>query len=62
MEAGATLIAPETVTFSHDTVIGRDVLIEPNVVFGPGVTRRRRRDPRASPIWKARNHRRRRDP
>jgi bifunctional UDP-N-acetylglucosamine pyrophosphorylase/glucosamine-1-phosphate N-acetyltransferase len=35
---GATLIAPETVWFAHDTVIGRDVLIEPNVFFGPGVT------------------------
>jgi bifunctional UDP-N-acetylglucosamine pyrophosphorylase/glucosamine-1-phosphate N-acetyltransferase len=38
MEAGATLIAPETVYLSHDTVIGRDVIIEPFVVFGPGVT------------------------
>jgi len=37
MEGGATLIAPETVWFSHDTTIGRDVLIEPNVFFGPGV-------------------------
>jgi bifunctional UDP-N-acetylglucosamine pyrophosphorylase / glucosamine-1-phosphate N-acetyltransferase len=37
MVGGATLIAPETVFFSHDTVIGRDVLIEPHVVFGPGV-------------------------
>ena len=36
--AGATLIAPETVFLSMDTKIGRDVLIEPNVVFGPGVT------------------------
>ncbi len=34
---GATLIAPETVWFAHDTVIGRDVRIEPNVFFGPGV-------------------------
>ncbi|WP_245943905.1 bifunctional UDP-N-acetylglucosamine diphosphorylase/glucosamine-1-phosphate N-acetyltransferase GlmU [Acuticoccus kandeliae] len=34
---GATLLAPETVFFSHDTVIGEDVTIEPNVVFGPGV-------------------------
>lgn len=34
---GATLIAPETVWFSYDTVMGRDVLIEPNVFFGPGV-------------------------
>lgn len=38
MRDGATLIAPETVFFSHDTVLGRDVVIEPNVVFGPGVT------------------------
>lgn len=38
MVDGATLIAPDTVWFSHDTVIGRDVTIEPNVVFGPGVT------------------------
>jgi bifunctional UDP-N-acetylglucosamine pyrophosphorylase/glucosamine-1-phosphate N-acetyltransferase len=38
MREGATLTAPETVFFSHDTVIGKDVLIEPNVVFGPGVT------------------------
>jgi bifunctional UDP-N-acetylglucosamine pyrophosphorylase/glucosamine-1-phosphate N-acetyltransferase len=37
MEGGATLIAPETVWFSHDTSLGRDVLIEPNVFFGPGV-------------------------
>jgi bifunctional UDP-N-acetylglucosamine pyrophosphorylase/glucosamine-1-phosphate N-acetyltransferase len=36
MEGGATLIAPATVTFSHDTVTGQDVLIEPNVFFGPG--------------------------
>ncbi|WP_226581885.1 bifunctional UDP-N-acetylglucosamine diphosphorylase/glucosamine-1-phosphate N-acetyltransferase GlmU [Acuticoccus sediminis] len=33
----ATLIAPETVFFSHDTVVGEDVTIEPNVVFGTGV-------------------------
>ena len=38
MANGATLIAPETVWFSHDTAIGRDVVIEPNVFFGPGVT------------------------
>ena len=35
---GVTLIAPDTVWFAHDTVLGRDVVIEPNVVFGPGVT------------------------
>lgn len=38
MENGATLIAPETVFFSYDTVLGADVLVEPHVVFGPGVT------------------------
>ncbi len=38
MADGATLIAPETVWFSHDTKIGRDVVIEPNVFFGPGVS------------------------
>ena len=37
MVEGATLIAPDTVWFSHDTKIGRDVVIEPHVVFGPGV-------------------------
>jgi bifunctional UDP-N-acetylglucosamine pyrophosphorylase/glucosamine-1-phosphate N-acetyltransferase len=37
MEGGATLTAPETVYFAHDTQVGRDVTIEPNVVFGPGV-------------------------
>jgi bifunctional UDP-N-acetylglucosamine pyrophosphorylase/glucosamine-1-phosphate N-acetyltransferase len=37
MVNGATLIAPETVFFSHDTVLGSDVLVEPHVVFGPGV-------------------------
>ena len=35
MADGATLIAPETVWFSYDTRIGRDVVIEPNVFFGP---------------------------
>jgi bifunctional UDP-N-acetylglucosamine pyrophosphorylase/glucosamine-1-phosphate N-acetyltransferase len=37
MAEGATLVAPETVWLSYDTVIGRDVTIEPNVFFGPGV-------------------------
>lgn len=37
MADGATLIAPETVWFAYDTVIGRDVTIEQNVVFAPGV-------------------------
>jgi bifunctional UDP-N-acetylglucosamine pyrophosphorylase/glucosamine-1-phosphate N-acetyltransferase len=38
MRGGATLIDPGSVFFSHDTVLGRDVTIEPNVFFGPGVT------------------------
>jgi len=38
MREGATLIAPETVFLSFDTTIGRDVLIEPHVVMGSGVT------------------------
>ncbi|MGR3435108.1 MAG: bifunctional UDP-N-acetylglucosamine diphosphorylase/glucosamine-1-phosphate N-acetyltransferase GlmU, partial [Shimia sp.] len=38
LEAGVTLHAPETVHFAFDTVLGRDCLIEPNVVFGPSVT------------------------
>jgi bifunctional UDP-N-acetylglucosamine pyrophosphorylase/glucosamine-1-phosphate N-acetyltransferase len=38
MADGVTLVAPETVWFSWDTVIGRDVTIAPNVVFGPGAT------------------------
>ncbi|ABG32805.1 bifunctional N-acetylglucosamine-1-phosphate uridyltransferase/glucosamine-1-phosphate acetyltransferase [Roseobacter denitrificans] len=37
-ENGVTLPAPGTVHFAFDTVVGRDTLIEPNVVFGPGVT------------------------
>ena len=37
MRDGVTLIAPETVFFAYDTQIGRDVTVEPNVVFGPGV-------------------------
>jgi bifunctional UDP-N-acetylglucosamine pyrophosphorylase/glucosamine-1-phosphate N-acetyltransferase len=36
MAGGATLVAPETVHFAHDTIVGRDVVIEPSVVFGPG--------------------------
>ncbi|HEV7313305.1 bifunctional UDP-N-acetylglucosamine diphosphorylase/glucosamine-1-phosphate N-acetyltransferase GlmU [Sphingopyxis sp.] len=37
MAGGASLRAPETVWFSWDTELGRDVTIEPNVFFGPGV-------------------------
>ncbi len=35
---GVTLTAPETVFFAFDTWVGRDAIVEPNVVFGPGVT------------------------
>ena len=38
LDAGVTLIAPETVFLSADTTFGRDVTIEPFVVIGPGVT------------------------
>ncbi len=38
LEAGVTMIAPETVFLCADTKFGKDVTIEPNVVFGPGVT------------------------
>ncbi|MEL6530529.1 MAG: bifunctional UDP-N-acetylglucosamine diphosphorylase/glucosamine-1-phosphate N-acetyltransferase GlmU [Pseudomonadota bacterium] len=38
MADGASLRAPDTVFFSHDTVLGRDVTVDPHVVFGPGVT------------------------
>ncbi len=38
MENGTTLSAPQTVHFAYDTVLGRDTVVEQNVVFGPGVT------------------------
>src|SRR5262249_4501458 len=38
MAEGATLLAPETVFFAADTRLGRDVVVEPHVFFGPGVT------------------------
>jgi len=38
MASGVTLAAPDTVHFAFDTSLGRDVSIEPNVVFGPAVT------------------------
>ncbi|MGA9253166.1 MAG: bifunctional UDP-N-acetylglucosamine diphosphorylase/glucosamine-1-phosphate N-acetyltransferase GlmU [Roseobacter sp.] len=37
-EDGVTMPAPDTVYFAFDTVIGRDTLVEPHVVFAPGVT------------------------
>lgn len=38
LEVGVSMMAAETVFLAFDTVIGRDALIEQNVVFGPGVT------------------------
>ncbi len=37
-ENGVGMTAPDTVFFAHDTHIGRDAVIEPNVVFANGVT------------------------
>lgn len=36
MLEGVTMVAPETVFLSHDTEIGADTIVEPNVFFGPG--------------------------
>jgi bifunctional UDP-N-acetylglucosamine pyrophosphorylase / glucosamine-1-phosphate N-acetyltransferase len=38
MDSGVTLVAPDTVFLCADTQLGRDVVIEPNVTFGPDVT------------------------
>ena len=38
LHEGATLIDPESVWFAYDTRLGRDVTVEPHVVFGPGVS------------------------
>jgi bifunctional UDP-N-acetylglucosamine pyrophosphorylase/glucosamine-1-phosphate N-acetyltransferase len=37
LDAGVTMSAPETVFLAADTKLGRDVVVEPYVVFGPGV-------------------------
>jgi bifunctional UDP-N-acetylglucosamine pyrophosphorylase/glucosamine-1-phosphate N-acetyltransferase len=37
LDAGVTMVAPETVHLAADTKLGSDVTIEPYVVFGPGV-------------------------
>jgi len=37
MLSGVSMTAPETVFLSHDTEIGQETLIEPNVIFAPGV-------------------------
>lgn len=38
MQAGVTMIAPETVFLRSDTTFGKDILIHPHVVFGPEVS------------------------
>src|ERR1700737_1850245 len=38
LDAGVTMIAPETVYLAADTTFGSDVTIEPFVVIGPGVS------------------------
>jgi bifunctional UDP-N-acetylglucosamine pyrophosphorylase / glucosamine-1-phosphate N-acetyltransferase len=38
LDAGVTIVAPETVYLAADTTFGRDVTIEPFVVIGPGVS------------------------
>ncbi len=38
MREGVTLLDPDSVHFSFDTILGRDVTVEPHVFFGPGVT------------------------
>ena len=38
LERGVSLAAPDSVYFAYDTHLGRDCVIEQNVVFGPGVT------------------------
>jgi bifunctional UDP-N-acetylglucosamine pyrophosphorylase/glucosamine-1-phosphate N-acetyltransferase len=37
MLSGVTLLDPDTVYFSHDTIVGKDTIIYPHVTFGPGV-------------------------
>jgi bifunctional UDP-N-acetylglucosamine pyrophosphorylase/glucosamine-1-phosphate N-acetyltransferase len=38
LDAGVTMIAPETVFLAPDTTFGKDVTVEPYVIFGPGVS------------------------
>jgi len=38
LDAGVSMIAPETVFLCADTKLGQDVVIEPHVVIGPGVS------------------------
>ena len=37
LKAGVKMIGPETIFFSKDTIIGKNVTVEPYVVFGPKV-------------------------
>jgi len=37
MAGGVTMLAPETVHLCHDTKFGADVILEPNIFFGPSV-------------------------
>ena len=37
MAGGVTMLAPETVHLCHDTKFGADVVLEPNIFFGPSV-------------------------
>jgi bifunctional UDP-N-acetylglucosamine pyrophosphorylase/glucosamine-1-phosphate N-acetyltransferase len=47
MDAGVTLISPETIHLSADTAIEPDVTVGPFVVFGPGVSVKRGAEIRA---------------
>jgi len=38
LDAGVTMVAPETVFLSHDTELAADCVVAPNVIFGPGVS------------------------
>ena len=39
ISAGIKLLDPKSVFFNYDTKIGKDVIIEPNVFFGPNLER-----------------------
>ena len=52
MANGATLVAPETVFLSHDTRIGKDVVIEPHVVIGEQVVIEDGATIKASATWR----------
>ncbi len=38
LDAGVTMQAPESVFLAYDTRLAADVVLEPHIVFGPGVT------------------------